>query len=152
MPLLQLSNLLGGTTAIGAILSPLTYRGGVSKRGIARLDRYFGRRCHANDIPKLLVVPISQRRLKLRFRRPFLVKGIDRPLPPGDYEIVPDHQLTGELWFPAYRPIVTLLCVPPQPYRRSSIVKANVRLSDILASHERDQLDIVETNCACRTI
>jgi hypothetical protein len=75
----------------------------------------------------------------LTFKRPFSVKGIDRLLSPGDYELVPDQELTGELHFPTYRQVVSLLFVPAQAYRRSSIVKASVDSVEILAAHKRDQ-------------
>jgi hypothetical protein len=82
---------------------------------------------------------MRRNRFKLTFRRPFSVKGIDRPLSPGDYELVPDHELTGELYFPEYRHVVSLLFVPTQAHKRSFVVKASVDLADILASHDRDQ-------------
>ena len=61
-------------------------------------------------------------------------------------ELVPDHELIGEPYFPVYRRIITLISVPPQPYRRSSVVKANVRLADILASHRLDQIGAAATD------
>ena len=85
------------------------------------------------------MIVMRRKRLRLTFRRPFSVKGINRLLSPGDYELVPDHELTGEQYFPAYRQVVSLLFVPSQAYRRSSIVKTGVDAAAILASHERDQ-------------
>jgi hypothetical protein len=93
-----------------------------------------------------LVITLRRERLKLTFCRPFSIKGIDRQLPPGDYELVPDHELISESYFPVYRPVVTLIYLPSQAYRRSSIVKANVHLADILASHRRDQTGAVEAD------
>jgi hypothetical protein len=84
------------------------------------------------------VIVISHNRLKLTFKRPFSVRGINRLLPAGNYELVPDHELTSEYYIPAYRQVVTLLSVPSEAYRRSSIVKTNVATADILASHKRD--------------
>ena len=95
---------------------------------------------------QLLVIALRHERLKLTFGRSFSIKGIARPLPPGDYELVPDHELIGEPYFPVYRRIITLISVPPQPYRRSSVVKANVRLADILASHRLDQIGAAATD------
>jgi hypothetical protein len=88
---------------------------------------------------KPVTSPIREKRRQLIFRRPFSVRGIDRPLPAGTYELVPDHELASEPYFPVYRPTVALLFIPPQSYRHSSIVKASVDSADILASHERDQ-------------
>ena len=90
---------------------------------------------------------MRRERLQLTFRRHFSITGIDRLLPPGDYELVPDYELTSEPHFPVYQQIVTLLVVPSQAYRRSSVVKANVRLVEVLASHRRDQIDAVQMDC-----
>src|SRR5690349_22404965 len=45
------------------------------------------------------------------------------PISPGKYELVPDDELTDERFSPAYRPVVTLLFVPSQLHRCSSVVK-----------------------------
>lgn len=82
---------------------------------------------------------IRRKRQKLTFRRPFSVKGIDRLLSPGEYELVPDHELTAEPYFPSYREVVTMILVPSQAYRQASIVKANVDSAEIFAAHRRDQ-------------
>jgi hypothetical protein len=83
-----------------------------------------------------------QKRLQLTFSRPFSVKGIDRLLPPGIYELVPDHELISEACFPLYRSAVALLAIPSQAYRRSSLVKANVDSAEILALHRRDRYGV----------
>ena len=85
------------------------------------------------------VTVMRQKRVKLTFRRPFWVKGVSRTLPAGDYELVPDQELTGEFYLPAYRPVVALIHIPSQAHRCSSFVKASVDLADILASHRLDQ-------------
>ena len=82
---------------------------------------------------------MRQKRVKLTFSRPFWVKGVSRTLPAGDYELVPDHELTAEFYLPAYRPVVALIHIPSQAHRSSSFVKASVDLADILASHRQDQ-------------
>jgi hypothetical protein len=82
---------------------------------------------------------MRQKRVKLTFRRPFWVKGVSRMLPAGDYELVPDQELTAEFYLPAYRPVVALIHMPSQAHRCSSFVKASVDLADILASHRQDQ-------------
>jgi hypothetical protein len=52
---------------------------------------------------------------------------------------LPDQELTGEFYLPAYRPVVALIHIPSQAHRCSSLVKASVDLADILASHRLDQ-------------
>jgi hypothetical protein len=39
-----------------------------------------------------------------RLREPFLLKGIDRILPPRDYRVVTDEELIEGVSFPIYRP------------------------------------------------
>jgi hypothetical protein len=85
------------------------------------------------------VTVMRQKRVKLTFARPFRVKGVSRMLPAGDYELVPDQELTAEFYLPAYRPVVALIHMPSQAHRCSSFVKASVDLADILASHRQDQ-------------
>ena len=85
--------------------------------------------------------PVRDRRRQLTFRRPFSVRGVDRLLPAGTYELVPDHELASEPYHPVYRPVVALLFIPGEPHRHSSIVKANVDSAEILASHGRDQAE-----------
>jgi hypothetical protein len=55
------------------------------------------------------------------FSRPFLLKGVDRMLPAGDYRVVTDEELIDGLSFPAYRRIATMIFVPEQSHRASSI-------------------------------
>jgi len=37
------------------------------------------------------------------FCRPFLLKGIDRTVPPGEYRVVTDEELIEGISFPVYR-------------------------------------------------
>jgi hypothetical protein len=46
------------------------------------------------------------------FGRPFVLKGIDRVLPAGDYRVVTDEELIGETSFPVYRRVSTMIFVP----------------------------------------
>ena len=51
------------------------------------------------------------------FSRPFLLKGVDRVLPPGDYRVVTDEELIEGLSFPVYRRVSTTLYVDRTPGR-----------------------------------
>jgi hypothetical protein len=42
------------------------------------------------------------------FSKPFLLKGVDRILPAGDYRVVNDEELIEGLSFPAYRRVATI--------------------------------------------
>ena len=48
------------------------------------------------------------------FTRPFLLKGVDRVLPPGSYDIVTEEELIEGLSFPVYRRVSTVIFVPGQ--------------------------------------
>ena len=46
------------------------------------------------------------KRVTLTFKHPFSLKGVDRPLAPGQYEVVSDEELIEELSFPVYRRVL----------------------------------------------
>jgi hypothetical protein len=46
------------------------------------------------------------------FGKPFLLKGVDRVLPAGDYRVVTDEELINEASFPVYRRVSTMIFVP----------------------------------------
>ncbi len=55
------------------------------------------------------------------FSHPFRLKGVDRVLPPGDYEVITDEELTEGLSFPVYRRVSTAIIVPAQSHQASSV-------------------------------
>jgi hypothetical protein len=70
------------------------------------------------------------------FARPFLLKGVDRVLPPGSYEILTEEELIQGLSFPVYRRLSTAIFVPGQI--GSSIEMVTVDPLDLAAAQERD--------------
>ena len=46
------------------------------------------------------------------FIKPFMLKGVDRLLPAGDYRVSTDEELIEGLSFPAYRRVATMIFVP----------------------------------------
>ncbi len=56
------------------------------------------------------------------FSKPFLLKGVDRILPAGDYRVVTDEELIEGLSFPAYRRVATMIF-----YRRNLIERRRSR-------------------------
>lgn len=70
------------------------------------------------------------------FRRPFLLKGIDRVLPPGDYRVVTDEELIGETSFPVYRRVATMIFVPADV--ASSIEMVAIDPLDLRTALDRD--------------
>jgi len=77
------------------------------------------------------------KRVTLTFKHPFSLKGVDRRLAPGQYEVVADEQLIEELSFPVYRRVSTLIFLPP--HGTSSIEMVNVDPADLAAAHEQDR-------------
>jgi hypothetical protein len=71
------------------------------------------------------------------FSRPFLLKGVDRMLPAGDYRVVTDEELIEGISFPVYRRISTLIFVPAQ-HRASSIEMVTIDPVDLRAALDRD--------------
>ena len=73
------------------------------------------------------------RRETVHFRHSFRIKGIDRPLPAGAYEVVTDEEMIEGLSFASYRRVATMIMVPCAPPRQSStemISIGSVDLSD----------------------
>ena len=70
------------------------------------------------------------KRVTWTFQHPFSLKGVDRRLAAGQYEVVTDEELIEELSFPVYRRVATLIFLPADAYQQSSIEMVNVvRLS-----------------------
>jgi hypothetical protein len=52
------------------------------------------------------------RRETVRFTRPFRIKGIDRLLAAGAYEVVTDEEMIEGLSFASFRRVSTMIMVP----------------------------------------
>ena len=52
------------------------------------------------------------RRETITFKHPFRIKGIDRLLPPGAYDVITDEEMIEGLSFPAFRRVATMIMVP----------------------------------------
>jgi hypothetical protein len=84
------------------------------------------------------------RREIITFRHPFRIKGIDRELPAGAYEVVTDEEMIEGLSFASFRRVATMIMVPAAAPRRSTMEMISigaVELSDaqrIDASAPRD--------------
>ena len=71
------------------------------------------------------------------FAFPFLLKGVDRVLPAGDYRVVTDEELIEELSFPAYRRVSTMIFVPAQSHR-ATVEMVTVDPLELQAAQDRD--------------
>ena len=72
------------------------------------------------------------------FCRPFLLKGIDRTLPPGEYRVVTDEELIEGISFPVYRRVSTMIFVPTQSHGPSSVEMVTIDPDDLRAAQNQD--------------
>ncbi|UWU75436.1 hypothetical protein N2603_05375 [Bradyrhizobium huanghuaihaiense] len=80
---------------------------------------------------------IRTRRETVTFKRPFQIRGIERVLPAGAYEVITDEETIEGLTFSAYRRIATMIMVPAEGARDSmemlsigSVDLANAQAAD----------------------
>jgi hypothetical protein len=82
---------------------------------------------------------LTRTRVKtLTFTKPFSLKGVDRPLPAGDYRVSTDEELIEGLSFPVYRRVATMIFVPAQANRASSTEMFAIDPAELQAAQERD--------------
>ena len=55
---------------------------------------------------------IRSRREVVTFKHAFEIRGVDRPLPAGDYEVITDEEMIEGLSFAAFRRVATMIVVP----------------------------------------
>ena len=77
-------------------------------------------------------------RKTVAFKHPFLLKGVDRPLPPGSYQVVTDEELIEGLSFPAYRRVSTMIFAPTQS-QPVAVEMITVDPLDLQAAQDRDR-------------
>ncbi len=70
------------------------------------------------------------------FSKPFLLKGIGRMLPAGDYQVVTDEDLIEGVSFPVYRRVATMIFIPAQS--ASSTEMVTIDPADLQAAQDRD--------------
>ena len=78
------------------------------------------------------------KRKTVTFLHPFWLRGVDRTLQPGEYQVVTDEELIEGLSFPAYRRVSTMIFVPAQSHRAASIEMVTVDPRDLQATQDRD--------------
>jgi hypothetical protein len=72
------------------------------------------------------------------FSKPFLLKGVDRILPAGDYRVVTDEELIEGLSFLAFPRVATMIFLPAQSHRASSMEMVTIDPLDLQAAQDRD--------------
>lgn len=71
------------------------------------------------------------RRETITFQHPFRIKGIDRLLPPGAYEVTTDEEMIEGLSFAAFRRVATMIMVPAAPPRSSTMEMISIGSVDL---------------------
>ncbi len=77
------------------------------------------------------------KRQTLSFRHSFSLKGVDRQLAPGKYEVVTDEELIEGLSFPVYRRVATLIFLPVGSHGSATEMVA-IDPADLDEAHVRD--------------
>ena len=78
------------------------------------------------------------RRETVHFKHPFRIKGIDRLLLPGAYEVVTDEEMIEGLSFPCYRRVATMIMVPGAPPHQASTEMLSISSVDLADAQQAD--------------
>ena len=86
-------------------------------------------------------------RKTITFLQPFYLKGVDRLLPPRDYDVVTDEELIEGLSFSAYHRVSTAIFVPAPS--GSAIEMVTIDPLDLEAALEQDAASPSPANESC---
>ncbi|WP_314945453.1 hypothetical protein [Bradyrhizobium cosmicum] len=78
------------------------------------------------------------RREIVTFRHPFRIRGIERILPDGAYDVVTDEEMIEGLSFPAGRRLATMMTVPAEGGLRGSIELLSIGSVDLADAQRVD--------------
>jgi hypothetical protein len=78
------------------------------------------------------------RREMVHFKHPFRIKGVDRLLPPGAYEVITDEEMIEGLSFPSFRRVATMIMVPGAAPRISSVEMISISAVDLSDAQRND--------------
>ena len=81
---------------------------------------------------------MRSRRETITFRHPFRIKGIDRQLPAGPYEVITDEEMIEGLSFLSFRRVATLIMVPGVPPQRSAMEMISINSVDLSDAQRLD--------------
>ena len=77
------------------------------------------------------IMTIRSRREAVTFKHPFRIRGIDRFLPAGSYEVITDEEMIEGLSFAAFRRVATMIRIPAETGRAVEMISiGSVDLSD----------------------
>jgi hypothetical protein len=67
----------------------------------------------------------------ITFRHPFRIKGIDRLLAAGAYEVITDEEMNEGLSFASYRRVATMIMVPAAAPRGATMEMISIGSIDL---------------------
>lgn len=71
------------------------------------------------------------RRETVYFKHPFQLRGVDRLLPAGAYEVVTDEEMIEGISFPCFRRVATMIMVPGVARNSTEMISiGSIDLSD----------------------
>ncbi|HXO71051.1 MAG TPA: hypothetical protein VN838_18980 [Bradyrhizobium sp.] len=81
---------------------------------------------------------MRSRRETVTFRHPFRIKGIDRQLQAGAYEVITDEEMIEGLSFASFRRVATMIMVPGAAPRSSSMEMISISAIDLSDARRDD--------------
>ena len=81
---------------------------------------------------------MRSRRETITFKHPFRIKGIDRLLPAGAYEVITDEEMIEGLSFASFRRVATMIMVPAESQRNSSMEMISISSIDLSDAQRSD--------------
>jgi hypothetical protein len=84
---------------------------------------------------------MRSRRETITFRHPFRIKGIDRQLQAGAYEVITDEEMIEGLSFASFRRVATMIMVPGAAPRAASMEMISISAVD-LSDAQRDDASV----------
>jgi hypothetical protein len=78
------------------------------------------------------------RRETVRFKHSFRIRGVDRLLPPGAYEVITDEEMIEGLSFPCFRRVATLMMIPGAAPRHSTMEMISISSVDLSDAQRED--------------
>jgi hypothetical protein len=81
---------------------------------------------------------MRSRRETITFSHPFQIKGIDRLLPAGAYEVITDEEMIEGLSFASFRRVATMIMVPGAAPRSSSMEMISISAVDLAEAQRID--------------
>jgi hypothetical protein len=78
-----------------------------------------------------LIMTTRSRRETVTFRHPFRIRGIDRQLPAGAYEVITDEEMIEGLSFASFRRVATMIMVPAAGQRNSAMEMVSIGSIDL---------------------